>query len=244
MCRWGFSNIVKTLKSVTDPRVKAYIVWLPIFGGDFKGEARKLSHSFRDKRVSYFLDPESLSGKQWERVLKTERSIAWDVYLLYGADANWKEQPPQPAFWMHQLGGVTKAPTFDEPTFRAKLKGMLDEMKTPPTTSQANGKVRVEFLFFKSCPGHRQALINLKAALQESKVRADIVLINVTSQAQAAKVGFQGSPSIRVNGKDLDGRNEGYSYGCRIYQIAGKITPIPSKEFIQEKLRSLRQEAE
>ena len=239
MCRWGFSNIVKTLKGVTDPRVKAYIVWLPIFGGDFKGEARKLSSSFRDKRVSYFLDPESLSGKQWERVLKTERSIAWDVYLLYGADANWKEEPPQPAFWMHQLGGVTKAPTFDEPTFRAKLKGMLDEMKAPPTTSETNGKARVEFLFFKSCPGHRQALINLKAALQESKVRADIVLINVTSQAQAAKVGFQGSPSIRVNGKDLDGRNEGHSYGCRIYQIGGKITPIPSKEFIQEKLKEL-----
>ena len=239
MCRWGFSNIVKTLKSVTDPRVKAYIVWLPIFGGDFKGEARKLSNSFRDKRVSYFLDPESLSGKQWERVLKTERFIAWDVYLLYGADANWKEEPPQPAFWMHQLGGVTKAPTFDEPTFRAKLKGMLDEMKAPPTTSQTNGKAKVEFLFFKSCPEHRQALINLKAALQESQILANIVLINVTSEAQAAKVGFQGSPSIRVNGKDLDGRNEGYSYGCRIYQIGGKITPIPSKEFIREKLREL-----
>jgi hypothetical protein len=239
MCRWGFSNIVKTLKSVTDARVKAYIVWLPIFGGDFKGEARKLSNSFRDKRVSYFLDPESLSGKQWERVLKTERFIAWDVYLLYGADANWKEEPPQPAFWMHQLSGVTKAPTFDEPTFRAKLKGMLDEMKTLPTTSQANGKTKVEFLFFKSCPGHRQALVNLKAALRESQILANIVLINVTSEAQAAKVGFQGSPSIRVNGKDLDGRNEGHSYGCRIYQIGGKITPIPSKEFIREKLREL-----
>jgi hypothetical protein len=241
MCRWGFSNIVKTLKSVRDARVKAYIVWLPIFGGDFKGEARKLSNSFRDKRVSYFLDPESLTGKQWERVLKTERFIAWDVYLLYGADENWKEDPPPPAFWMHQLGGVTKAPTFDEPTFRAKLKGMLDEMKAPPATSQTNTKAKVEFLFFKSCPGHRQALINLNAALQESRVRADIVLINVTSEAQAANVSFQGSPSIRVNGKDLDGRNEGHSYACRIYQIDGKITSIPSKEFIQEKLRELTQ---
>ena len=62
------------------------------------------------------------------------------------------------------------------------------------------------------------------------------------AEAQAAKVGFQGSPSIRVNGKDLDGRNEGHSYGCRIYQIGGKITPTPSKEFIREKLRELTPE--
>ena len=239
MCRWGFSNVVKTLKSVIDDRVRAYIVWLPIFGGDFKGEARKLSNSVRDKRVSYFLDPTSETGKQWERVLKTERFIAWDVYLLYGADATWKDEPPQPAYWMHQLGGVTKAPTYDEPTFRAKLKGMLDEMNAKPSTRQDNGRAKVEFLYFKSCPGHKQALVNLRTVLQESKINADLVLINVTSEAQAARVGFQGSPSIRVNGKDLDGRNEGHSYGCRIYQIDGKITATPSKEFIQEKLREL-----
>lgn len=131
MCRWGFSNIVKSLKSVTDDRVRAYIVWLPIFGGDFKGEAKKLANSFRDKRVSYFLDPESSTGTQWERVLKTNRYVAWDVYLLYGAGANWTDDPPQPDFWMHQLDGVTNAPRLDEATFTAKLKAMLDGMKAP-----------------------------------------------------------------------------------------------------------------
>jgi protein-disulfide isomerase len=112
-------------------------------------------------------------------------------------------------------------------------------MKTPPATSQANGKTKVEFLYFKSCPGHKQALVNLRAALKESKINADLMLINVTSEAEAAKVGFQGSPSIRVNGKDLDGRNDGSSYGCRIYQIDGKITPTPTKKFIQDRVREL-----
>jgi len=238
MCRWGFSNVVKTLKSVTDDRVRAYIIWLPIFGGDFKGEARKLSNSFRDRRVSYFLDPDSSTGKDWEGVLKTGRLIAWDVYLLYGADAQWKEAPSQPAFWMHQLSGVAKAPRFDRATFTARLKGMLDEMNAK-SASKDHRSATVEFLYFKSCPGHKQALINLKAALQESGIKARLVLTNVTTEAQAMNAGFQGSPSIRVNGKDLEGRNEGHYFGCRIYQINGKITPTPTKEFIQEKMRAI-----
>ena len=242
MCRWGFSNIVKTLKKVTDDRVRAYVIWLPIFGGDFKVEARKLSSSFRDKRVSYFLDPESSTGKQWERVLKTGRYIAWDVYLLYGSGAGWEDDPPQPDFWTHQLDGVTNAPSLDEATFTARLKAMLEEIKTPQeskSTTRGDGKVKVEFLYFNDCPAHRQALVNLKAALRESKIKADLVMINVTSEEQAEKVGFQGSPSIRVNGKDLDGSDDGYSFACRVYQI-GNITATPTKEFIQEKLRKLQ----
>lgn len=116
--------MVKTLRQVTDDRVRAYIVWLPIYGGDFEGEAGKLSNSFRDKRVSYFLDPENETGKEWQPVLKTP-FLAWDVYLLYGPDIQWEKEPPPPTFWMHQLGLVKTAPQLDEETFAAKLKAMV-----------------------------------------------------------------------------------------------------------------------
>jgi hypothetical protein len=232
---------VKSLKSVTDDRVRAYIVWLPIFGGDFRGEARRLANSYRDKRVSYYVDAGSLTGKVWEPVLKTER-FAWDVYLLYGAAANWEQEPPSPDYWMHQLYGVTSAPRFDEATFTAKLKAMLAETTTPQLNSQTdagNGGVKVEFLYFNDCPGHRQALANLKAALRASKIQAQLVLTKVTSERQAAEIGFQGSPSIRVSGKDMDGKNDGYAYACRVYRVGGRITGTPTKEFIREKLRML-----
>lgn len=245
MCRWGFSNIKKTLESVTDDTVRAYVVWLPIFGGDFRGEAQKLSNGFPDKRVSYFIDADSRAGELWERVLKTGEDIAWDVYLLYGPNAKWTDQPSMPDFWMHQLGGLTKAQWLNQVTFTGKLRGMLSEMKTTQDTHNANGnngRLKIEFLYFNKCPAHKQALVNLKAALRESKLRADLVLINVTSAEQAEKVGFQGSPSIRVNGKDMDGRNDGYSYACRVYHIGRKMTATPTKEFIQEKLRALHLE--
>jgi hypothetical protein len=132
MCRWGFSNIVQILKDVRDDRVRAYIVWLPIFGGDFKGEARKLSDSFPDERISYVLDSESLTGGLWERILKTEKEIAWDVYLLYGADAHWEMEPPPPDFWMSNLSGVTKAPRLNRSEFTSKLNELLGRTLTGP----------------------------------------------------------------------------------------------------------------
>jgi hypothetical protein len=66
-------------------------------------------------------------------------------------------------------------------------------------------------------------------------------MVNVRSESQAEQLGFQGSPSIHINGKDLDGRDQGYLYGCRIYQIDGKVTPTPTKEFIERRLRQLMQ---
>ena len=96
--------------------------------------------------------------------------------------------------------------------------------------------MKVEFLYFKSCPSHKQALANLRAALREAGVKHDLILINVDSPEKAEKVGFQGSPSIRINGKDLEGRDEGAAYSCRFYTVNGKTTLVPGKEYIAARL--------
>ena len=259
--------MVEALKNVSDDSVRAYIVWLPILGGDFEGEARKLSNSFRDKRVSYFLDPDTETGKLWQQTLGIP-FVAWDVYFLYGPDAQWEKEPEKPAFWMHQLG-LKIAPRLDGKVFTEKLREMAANLKASENTKPSGnmqpsgsmkpasnmkasenmkatenlkptgGRAKVEFFYFKSCPSYKQALINLNAALKETGIKADVSTINVTSEARAEQVGFQGSPSIRVNGKDLDGRDQGYAYSCRIYQIDGKVTATPTKDFIEGKLREL-----
>ncbi|MBI3652413.1 MAG: alkylmercury lyase [Acidobacteria bacterium] len=101
--------------------------------------------------------------------------------------------------------------------------------------------VKIEFLYFDSCPSYQQALANLKAALKEKHLTADLVLIKVESEDQAQKVGFQGSPSIRINGKDLEGRDEGFSFSCRLYEVNGKPSTTPSQEAILAKLEHLAQ---
>jgi protein-disulfide isomerase len=100
-------------------------------------------------------------------------------------------------------------------------------------------KMRIELLYFDSCPSYKVVLANIKAALKEKKLQAELKLINVESEEKAEKVGFQGSPSVRINGKDLEGRDEGFSFSCRIYNVNGKPTVAPSKEAIIAKLESM-----
>ena len=42
-------------------------------------------------------------------LLYEDAGPAWDVYLFYGKDALWTDGPPEPAEWMHQLGGSRRA---------------------------------------------------------------------------------------------------------------------------------------
>ena len=101
--------------------------------------------------------------------------------------------------------------------------------------------MKIEVFYFASCPTAKDAVANLKAVLEERNLQADIKLIAVETEEKAKEVGFQGSPSIRVNGKDLEGRDEGFTFSCRMYQEEGKMMPVPSKPFISKRLDVLMQ---
>lgn len=141
--------------------------------------------------------------------------------MLYSGKAEWRTEPAKPDYWMHRLWGVTNAPFFAEAPFLEKLKEMLSKTESNITRGK-NTKMKVEFLYFKSCPSQREALENLKAALRETQTHSDLILINTDSERKAHKVGFQGSPSIRINGIDLEGRKESANFSCRLYHMAGR----------------------
>lgn len=100
-------------------------------------------------------------------------------------------------------------------------------------------KMKIELLYFDSCPTYKQALANIKAALKEKRLDAKLIMIKVETEEKAEQVGFQGSPSMRINGKDLEGRDEGFSFSCRLYKEKGKTAVTPSKELIMARLESL-----
>jgi hypothetical protein len=98
---------------------------------------------------------------------------------------------------------------------------------------------KIELLYFESCPLYKQALENLRAVLAENHIDSEVELINVDSPEKAETLGFYGSPSIRINGIDLEEKEGDYTYACRIYAINGHTSGIPTEEYISERMKAL-----
>ncbi len=116
----------RVLKEVNDEDLRAYIIWMPVLRGDNRAAAATLADNFQDDRVTFFWDAEQYTGNIWRDVLNLNRNLAWDIYFLYGQEVKWGTLPSNPDFWMHQLGGVTIAPTLDKKIFINRLQKLLN----------------------------------------------------------------------------------------------------------------------
>jgi hypothetical protein len=93
----------------------------------------------------------------------------------------------------------------------------------------------IEFLYWDGCPSHPEARARLDAALERAGVEAEIHVREVTSEREAAELGFYGSPTIRVAGRDVEPVAPGTepSLGCRIYTApGGRVGPVPSHQVL------------
>lgn len=103
--------------------------------------------------------------------------------------------------------------------------------------------MKIEFLYFDGCPNHETALTNLKDALSETNINEEIGIINIEKPEDVAKHRFLGSPSIRINDRDLEiaeDESTEYSMRCRRYKNGDAIEGFPSKELIKMILAIIR----
>jgi hypothetical protein len=78
-----------------------------------------------DPRAKQYWDTVGWTDEAYGRILNTP-GPAWDVYLLYGRGVRWTGSlPPQPEYWMHQLGGVTSAPHLDPDVLKQHVDALL-----------------------------------------------------------------------------------------------------------------------
>jgi hypothetical protein len=90
--------------------------------------------------------------------------------------------------------------------------------------------MQVSVLYFADCPNWREAGLRLRLALDElGQPDTDITFIAVETDADAAAVGFQGSPTITVDGEDLFPSVSASAGGlsCRVYSTAGRLAGAP-----------------
>jgi hypothetical protein len=102
--------------------------------------------------------------------------------------------------------------------------------------------LRVELLVVEDCPHLEAARRDLESVLRAGIIEVPIQLIYVTSRDDAEFLGFQGSPTIRINGQDVVPEpDRPVAFGCRIYRDAeGKPSGTPPIEAIRAAIESER----
>jgi glutaredoxin len=107
--------------------------------------------------------------------------------------------------------------------------------------------MEIEFLYFDGCPYHKTAFKHLNEVLKEEKIEAKVERINVKSNEEAKKLRFLGSPSVRINGKDIDKNAQklrDYGMKCRVYLTEEGILGYPPKEMIRKAILDAKQHLE
>jgi len=101
--------------------------------------------------------------------------------------------------------------------------------------------MKIQLLYFDGCPSWETALHNLKAACALEDLPAEIELVEVRDDDDAARLRFLGSPSIVVDGQDLwPETRKAYYMSCRMYRTPEGMRGWPTVEMLRERLRAAR----
>jgi hypothetical protein len=100
--------------------------------------------------------------------------------------------------------------------------------------------MKVEILFFPGCPNHAPAVDSVREVLAQEDPQAEMVEVEVRDMATAQRIGFLGSPTIRVDGQDIEpaARAErAFGLSCRTYIDGGRRAGVPPAEWIRAAVR-------
>ena len=98
--------------------------------------------------------------------------------------------------------------------------------------------MRVEVLYFDGCPTYVDATRTLREVLSELGVEADVELVAVNTDEEAQRLRFPGSPTIRVEDRDLCPVQERsvWALGCRTHATSEGLKGCPTREMIRDAL--------
>jgi len=103
--------------------------------------------------------------------------------------------------------------------------------------------LKIELLYFEGCPGFKPTLSLLQQVLDEEEIPAKVHTIPVESEESDKKHRFLGSPSIRMDGEDIEPEARtatGFGMKCRIYDNEGVPGGVPAKSKIREAIYKIK----
>ncbi len=102
--------------------------------------------------------------------------------------------------------------------------------------------VKIVILFIENCPGVKPTTKHIKDIIADEAINAEINLILIETPEDARRLHFTGSPSVRINGMDIEANiigNKDYGLRSRLYYIDGKQSSYPSKSMIKDAVKKV-----
>ena len=99
----------------------------------------------------------------------------------------------------------------------------------------------VEILYFDGCPNYRGARELVERESRELGLEPELRVVRVPDEETARRLRFLGSPTIRVDGSDVDPHAEGrdeYVLSCRVYRTERGLKGEPDERWLRDALHA------
>ena len=97
----------------------------------------------------------------------------------------------------------------------------------------------VEILYFDGCPNYQDARTLVERVSRELDIEPEIRLVEVSDLEAAERLRFLGSPTIRVDGRDVEpgaDSREMFVFACRVYRSDAGPSGLPHEDWLRNAL--------
>jgi len=105
--------------------------------------------------------------------------------------------------------------------------------------------MKIEVLYFDGCPSYPTAVGQVKQVLKEEGLDLSIESVPVETHEDALTHRFLGSPTIRVNGLDVEVQareREDFGLKCRLYSSGQNLVGVPDTKLLKQAIRECQKE--
>lgn len=189
-------------------------------------EAVHKAEELRPDLILLDLGLPTLNGIEAARRIRTLSPESKIIFISQQSDPDVVEE----ALDLGARGYVVKAQAASE--LLVAVEAVLENRQFISGGRAGRGEsLRIEILYVPGCPNYLPTVERLQAVLASEAVKAGIQGIPVTTEVEAKALSLAGSPTVRINGQDVDPRQTSVpSLACRLYE---NRSGIPSEEVLR-----------
>jgi hypothetical protein len=107
------------------------------------------------------------------------------------------------------------------------------------TTDRPVHRPIVDVLYVEECPNYPDTLALVQRVGTELGIDVELRTTLIADQAAAEGARFPGSPTVRVDGRDVEPGSEPpaeYTLACRLYRLEHRFAGQPAERWVREAL--------